>query len=268
MTYLYIILAVIVLALLYMRFEAGFFEVKRIKLTKNKKHLKVIQLSDIHINFIRVPAEKVREVLKKENPDLVLMTGDYIETPKNTEKFLKYLDAIKNGSTICLCLGNHDYRAFEDNEPGLAEFINDIESRGVNVLHNQCMLFEKNSKRYNIIGIGDLRSEHDDIEEALNSCNKGTDLNIAFSHNPDIALKIPKGKVDYLFCGHFHGGQIWLPFNLEYKMLRKDKLCKTGVRKGMHKINGINLYINRGLGNVLFPLRFLSRPEITVFHMP
>ena len=91
--------------------------------------------------------------------------------------------------------------------------------------------------------------------------------NIAFSHNPDIVFKIPEGYVDYLLCGHFHGGQIWMPFNLEFRILRNEVLCKMGITRGAHKVKGINLYISRGLGNVCFPLRFLSTPEIAILYV-
>ena len=127
---------------------------------------------------------------------------------------------------------------------------------------------EKNSKRYNIIGIADMRYSHHNLEEAFRDCCRDSFLSLGFSHNPDIVLEIPKGRLDYLLCGHFHGGQIWAPFDLEFKVMRNEKLCKMGIKSGLHKINGINLYINRGLGNVVFPLRFLSRPEITVFYFP
>jgi predicted MPP superfamily phosphohydrolase len=57
-----------------------------------------------------------------------------------------------------------------------------------------------------------------------------------------------------------------MPWNLEFFLLRKDVLCKMGLRRGLHKVNDIKVYLNRGLGNVVVPFRFLSRPEITVIY--
>ena len=83
----------------------------------------------------------------------------------------------------------------------------------------------------------------------------------------DIALDLPGSSFDIIFSGHFHGGQIWAPFDLEYRLLRRERLCKAGIRRGLHAVNGMRLYIGRGIGNVVFPFRFLSPPEITVIDL-
>jgi predicted MPP superfamily phosphohydrolase len=253
-----------------MRYEASTVKVERIKFTLSKKGLKIIQLSDIHIKYLKVSAQTVRKVIERENPDIIIFTGDYIDKPNHINKFLYFLEQIKSSSTaMYLCLGNHDYEAFEQYDGSiLQDFINMLENQGITVLHNRAVCYTKNSVKYNVIGIEDLSTGKPNIDEALYFCSKEAFVNIAFSHNPDIVFEIPKGKVDFLFCGHFHGGQIWMPFNLEFKLLRKEILCKMGITRGLHRINGINLYINRGLGNVCFPLRFLSKPEITIFHLP
>jgi len=276
--------------LLYMRFEAGWLKVDRVKFTLSNKGLKIIQLSDIHMKYLKVSAQKVKNVISREKPDIIIMTGDYIENQDQIDAFLHFLETIrtiKSDTVIYLCMGNHDYKAFDRNcgkyhrqfhckphghskyqSHNIEDFIQSIESLGVTVLYNRAVSYSKNSVKYNIIGFDDVNAGHPDINKALSFCAEDAFVNIAFSHNPDIIFQIPKGKVDYLFCGHFHGGQIWMPFHLEFNLLRKEKLCRIGINRGLHKLNGINLYINRGLGNVCFPLRFLSRPEITVFYLP
>lgn len=268
MLYLYAFIILIILFLAYMRFEAGFIKVERVNFTKSRNCLKIIHLSDIHINLLKVPTGKVKGAIQRERPDLIILTGDYIERSGDVEKFLSFLENIKGGYRTYLCLGNHDYKVFSKDRRGLRNFIKEIKSIDVDVLHNRSVYFEKNSRKYNIIGLEDLREGAPDIDKALKDCCDGTFMSIAFSHNPDIVLQIPENKVDYLFCGHFHGGQIWAPFDIEFKLLRDDRLCKMGIKRGLHRLNGINLYISRGLGNVCFPLRFLSRPEITVYHLP
>ncbi|MFZ5985991.1 MAG: metallophosphoesterase [Bacillota bacterium] len=268
MNFLYIFLAVSITALIYMRYEATRLKVSRVYFTENEEHLKVIQLSDIHIKYLRVDIKKISSVLKAEKPDLVVLTGDYINNPGHIPKFLDFLDNIKGGFKVCLCFGNHDYKALGNNERALMEFRRLIEDKGVMVPLNSSFCIEKYHRKYNIIGIEDLRSKRYNVEKALESCCSTAEANIALSHNPDIAFEIPQGKIDYLLCGHFHGGQIWMPFNLEFKLLRGEKLCKMGITKGVHRVNNLTLNINSGIGNVCFPLRFFSPPEISVLYFP
>ncbi len=84
---------------------------------------------------------------------------------------------------------------------------------------------------------------------------------ISLTHNPDLALHIPAKSVDYMFCGHFHGGQIWMPFNLEFFLLRKDQLCRMGIKRGYHKVNGIKMYIKQGAWKRNGADAAVSRPE-------
>lgn len=268
MLYLYIFLAVSLVFLIYMRIETTLLQVKRVSFTKNTQALKIMQLSDIHISRFYVSKERLRQVIADEKPDLIVMTGDYIERKKDIPKFIELLEYIGIKDNTYLCFGNHDYKPFRNDKAGLGSYIGKIEATGAKMLLNDCISISKNSKVYNLIGIADIRYGEQNIEKALKKRSSGATANIGFSHNPDIVLEISRGELDYLFCGHFHGGQIWMPFDLEFMLLRDEKLSRQGIKSGLHKVNGINLYINRGLGNVTLPLRFLSRPEVTVFYIP
>lgn len=268
MTFLYIGIVIVFIALAYMRFEATTFKVKKVFFTESTNHLKVIQLSDVHISLLRVDIKKISRVLKKENPDLLILTGDYIDSTRQIPAFFNFLDSIRGNYEIFLCFGNHDYRVFHKNEAGLKKFTADLEKKGIKVLLNDSVSYSKGARSYNIIGIEDFRSGRFDVKKALAHCKSNVTANIAFSHNPDVALELPDDAVDFLLCGHFHGGQIWLPFDLEFKFLRRERVCKLGIKKELNKLNNMIIYINSGIGNVLFPLRFLSPPEITVLYFP
>jgi uncharacterized protein len=264
----YVLLSLIILLLIYMNVEARFIKVEHIRFTKNKKNLKIVQISDIHINHLMVTAKNISKVLQKEKPDFIIMTGDYISKPIHIPAFLKLIREIKGNFKIYACLGNHEYRAFRNDKEGMKNFIDKMKDLGVMILQDSSFGFDKNSHKYSITGFNDCRCNNLNIDTAINSIIPEASTNIALSHNPDIIFEIPQNKIDYLFSGHFHGGQIWAPFDIEFKLLRHEKLCKIKVTRGLHKINGIKLYISRGLGNVCFPFRFLSRPEITVFYIP
>lgn len=268
MTTFHAIIALIIIVLLYMRFEATWMQVNNVYFTKSSECLKILHMSDLHDNFLLVSVKKIRQAVKAANPDIIILTGDYIERPVDITSFIEKLQYIKSGYQTFVCLGNHDYNAFKRNPSGMPGFIREIEASKAKVLVNSSVIVEKNNIKFNIIGIDDLATGKPDIPAALKDIAPFPATNIAISHNPDIVYELEGKKIDYLFVGHFHGGQIWLPFNLEFKLLRNEKLCKAGLKRGLHRFKGMVLYISRGLGNVVVPFRFMSRPEITVYHLP
>jgi predicted MPP superfamily phosphohydrolase len=259
----YILLALITAVLVYMYIEAGWVKVERVNFSKNGTGLKIMHLTDLHVYLSRVSAGRIRKTVIAENPDIILISGDYIDKPLHIPHFLKYLNTFSKGYRTIICLGNHDLRTLSRSKSGIGKFIADIEAQQVEVLRNRTVVVENQGKKYNIIGIDDLHEGHPDIKMALAGCLPGIPK-ISITHNPDLALHIPDKSVDYMLCGHFHGGQIWMPFNLEFLLLRREQLCRMGIKRGYHKVNGIKLYINRGLGNVMVPMRLFSRPEILI----
>lgn len=267
MQYFLALLGAVALFFIYISFEATYLEPVHVNLKSGivKADLKVALLADIHIGRIRVSAKRIKRAIDAENIDILLLAGDFIENAGQISSAVEYLGKITGGYKVFLCFGNHDHRALSGNPEAFSFFVSEIEKLGIEFLSNESRVFEQNGKTYNIIGIDDIREGSPDIAKALASRAKPSDMDIALAHNPDTVLMLPEGGVDYLMAGHFHGGQVWTPFKLEFMTLRKDVLCKSGITRGLHKVNGINIYLNRGLGNVVFPFRFLSRPEITFF---
>ena len=262
-----IVLLVIAALYAYMKFETTWLKIERLDFSKKGTGLRIMHLTDLHVYMTGIPAERIKKAVKAEDPDIILITGDYINKPLHASEFIRYLQTFAKGRRTIICLGNHDYRAFGSNTEGLRNFIREIEAIGVEVLVNSNVAVEKDGKKYNIIGFDDLRRGHPDIERAMEGCIPDAPK-IAITHNPDLVLGIPGKIVDYMFAGHFHGGQIWMPFNLEFAILRDDQLCRMGIRRGLQRVNGIKVYLNRGLGNGVVPLRFLSRPEILICTIP
>ena len=262
-----IVVLVIAAFYAYMVFETTWLKIERLDFSKKGKGLRIMHLSDLHVDMTRIPASRIRKVVKAENPDVILLTGDYINKPVHASGFFRYLRTFSKGYRTIMCFGNHDHRAFGSNREGLLNFIREIEALQVEVLVNRTVIAEKDGRKYNIIGIDDLRRGIPDLDKAMEGCIPGAPK-IAITHNPDLVLSIPGNIVDYMFTGHFHGGQIWMHGNLEFALLRDDQRCRMGIKRGLKRVNGIKVYLNRGLGNGVVPLRFLSRPEILICTIP
>lgn len=246
--------------------------VTREKLSDNARSgnpdIRLLFFSDLHAEFCFIPKEKVEAIIREEaeNKGLsaVVFGGDIINNPKKYKVGADYLTYIAN---VCKELdipfegvtGNHDV---------------EIPARGI----SECS-FHNISNGYTT-----LRSLRDGSDIALSGLNDSgrkhrvwyepptvpetCKANIVIAHNPDHILHITDcTKVDYMISGHIHGGQIRTPFKIEFTSLRKDALPKLGVVAGEYKINGITLFISRGIGCVKLPMRLKATPEVNIIEI-
>ena len=91
-------------------------------------------------------------------------------------------------------------------------------------------------------------------------------VNILLVHNMgsgDLGRAAEFG-IDLTLSGHTHGGQLSLEFlrrGLSFARL------ETPYVSGRYEESGSQLYVNRGIGTTVIPIRLGARPEITVFEL-
>ena len=96
-----------------------------------------------------------------------------------------------------------------------------------------------------------------DIKKAVNN-----DFTILLSHRPEIIDLYSESKVDLVFTGHAHGGQIRLPFT--DGLFAPNQGLLPRYTSGKFKKGNTEMIVSRGLGNSLFPFRIFNRPELIV----
>ncbi|ARU59812.1 hypothetical protein CBW65_01160 [Tumebacillus avium] len=260
---LMIVAVAIALLLSYAHWNTFRPVIREVEMTLEKdggfSELRIVQLSDLHMERQSISPARFAGAIAAAKPDMIVMTGDYLDNYKNLDKFMLYLDAIvamKPQHGIWLVWGNHDHY-LGDRIEDLGEM---IRQKGVNVLENECESILFGDKRLNIIGIDDFCLGKSDIPRSFRGVQDG--INLVLSHDPNIVLEMEGHHFDLMLSGHLHGGQFKIPG--AFKLFPMGELPKSNVISGAHNVQGKNIYISDGMGQAGFNVRLGTRPEITI----
>lgn len=266
MKYLIAFVVFIILLLAYMFIQALSYKTRHYELSGGTE-FRFLHITDIHIGLLFISPSRIKKTIEKTKPDFILISGDFLDHRKHIKKLEKWLKGIECGIPTYAVLGNHDHLCFQKDTNFKNEFMQLMKHLNIRILVNEIVVLKNrnNSFAVALVGLDDCKSGVLFNEQIFEGLKEKYKFVLAFSHNPDAALRIPEGSISLFIAGHFHGGQIWLPFNLEYLLLRKDKVSRMGHIKGFTSIRNNRVYISRGLGTVLIPFRFFSVPEVTVF---
>ena len=229
-------------------------------LPKSLDGFSIAQISDIHIGLYVGERElnAAEELIRKARVDLVVMTGDLIDSHARYAPELGRL-ACRLGPLarrgVVAIPGNHDYFA------GIDATISALRDGGATVLRNSGVTMGDAGGSFALLGV-------DDVWAARLNPGRGPNLELALAsvprdlprvllcHNPVYFPEIA-GEVALQLSGHTHGGQV----NLVVRPA--DLVLPYGYVEGQYERNGSKLYINRGFGTAGPPARVQAPPEIT-----
>ncbi len=230
------------------------------RLPKAFEGFRIAQLSDIHISPF-MPADEIRRCVTITNQlkaDLVVMTGDYLLwDPGEQGEVVHILAGLRAPYGVFGCLGNHE--TITQTEESITRL---FAAQGIRILRQDRASIRLGSDTLNLIGIDDSQPDLKAIERLV----MPDTVNILLVHDqaPDGFDHAVELGIDLTLAGHTHGGQLSLEF------LRRG-LCLARVEtpyvSGWYEKAGGQLYVNRGIGTTMFPIRVGARPEITVFEL-
>lgn len=221
----------------------------------------IVQFSDTHLGFQYQlkDLKKTVELINRLQPDLIVFTGDLMDKPNhfhNPSGIVPILQKLHAPIGKLSIFGNHDH-----GENGSNLYRKTMEESDFIVLQNSNTIIKnKMNQNLYISGLDDAMLGQPDWEKALHNIPEDA-YSILLSHAPDFADRANQEAVSLQLSGHSHGGQVKIPF---YGALVTPPFAKK-YYEGMYELDNMKLYVNKGLGTTRLPLRFLTRPEITVF---
>jgi predicted MPP superfamily phosphohydrolase len=111
-----------------------------------------------------------------------------------------------------------------------------------------------------LVSGGKKRTDTRKMKAQLQKWSGNEGFQILLSHRPDFFDLYKKSNIDVIFSGHSHGGQFRIPGI--GGLLSPDQGFFPKYDGGRYAEDGSVMYVSRGLGNSLFPIRIFNRPEI------
>lgn len=221
---------------------------------------KIVQLTDIHYGPL-VSSRFVREVVGLANSvggDLIVCTGDNVRDRDGSDQVdtvWPILSGLSAPYGVYSVLGNHDHWADFDRSMYW------LERTGQNVRHRSVRL-EKEGEHVWLGGAGDLLEDVLGVDPAFEGVDPA-ECKILLAHNPDSADGSFTTPIDLMICGHTHGGQVVVPFIGAPILPVRNKQYTSGFIA----TSRFGLFISRGVGWSILPVRANCSPEIAVLEL-
>lgn len=238
------------------------YDVQISKKVPGLENLKVVMISDLHIETLSytAPLEKAAQTITSRNPDLILLSGDIVESYLDSateEKLDRVVANLQSKYGLYAVLGNHEYYGGQADK--ITEF---LRSKNITVLRDE--ITESVNDQIYIAGRNDYRSGHMDTKnrKPLNEFLEGIDPAkplLLLDHQPQAVTEAKEAGVDLMLSGHTHGGQLF-PAQLVTKAL-------FVIDRGLWKEGEFHLIVTTGLGIWGPPIKTSAKSEIVEINL-
>ena len=247
---------------------AVFYSITRLSISDSRipegSVIRIVQLSDLHIHGYGFREEHVLNAVESLKPDILVLTGDYIESSRDLpffEKFLVELHQRVGDKPVIAILGNWDYWSLV---PDIVSSL--IRRIGGIVLIDNYTIVSIRGVRIVFVGLKSSTGTGSEPDyQVLSEINYNLPV-ILLAHEPLTGYRaveeVGGGKLALVLAGHCHGGQVKALF---YPLFLPEGCGR--YYEGEYSLNGTIMYVSRGIGTTLLPIRFMSWPEIVVIDL-
>jgi len=228
------------------------------RLPKQLDGFRIVQLSDLHYGpFVDARhLERAVEAANRLNPDLIALTGDYISQERGyAAPCAEVVGRLRARHGVFAVLGNHDH--WTD-----AKLITDLfRAEGIRMLINEGLRIDVGDEAFWLAGVDDTMVGLEDLPLALAGSRDG-EMKLLLAHNPVILRRAARADVDLVLSGHTHGGQV----TIRPEKNRSGR-PRRRILRGLGRRANTQIYVTRGLGTVVLPIRYGCPPEVSLLEL-
>lgn len=226
---------------------------------------KILHISDLHNKSFGKGQSYLIKEIEDLDPDIILVTGDLIDRKKyDLEIAMTFINRARKVAPIYYVSGNHE--AWSGHYENIKK---ELIQSAVIVLDNEKRGISREGEILEFIGLMDPAFYYSSyfepkdiggLSENLERLSTSDSFKILLSHRPELFDIYALNKIDMIFSGHAHGGQFRFP-GLG-GLVAPDQGFFPKYSSGVHRQDRSTLYISRGLGNSIIPIRIFNRPEL------
>jgi uncharacterized protein len=220
--------------------------------------IRLAQVSDVHLPGNQIAARAALEHLHRERPEIVILTGDMLETTLALADVRTFAAESRGSLDTVALLGNWEHRIGA--EAGM--MLETYRSAGVQLLVNQSKTLDVGGVPLTLVGLNDGVEGQIDLPAARRDVVPGS-TEIWMAHSPGFAEQAPAGvsaRPAMVIAGHTHGGQIRIPLFPPVTPSGSGRFLE-----GWYHDTFAPMYVSRGVGTTGIPARFRCPAELPIF---
>ena len=256
------------------------YEIRSGKLSPEFDGQRFVYLTDIHDKEFGRNNERLLQALRETKPDMVLIGGDSMvvrsSSPSSVKRTLSLLEKLSAEYTVYYYFGNHELRLKERtmHRQTYEELLDGIRRFGVKLLDNRSMSFHGCRGSLTLTGLTMPKEAYpkfrkEPLAEGLIERQVGIvpkeDFRILMAHTPLYREEYAAWGADVTLCGHYHGGNIYLP--VIGGVMSPDYHLFPGICRGRFETGGKIMIVSGGLGTHSINIRFGNKPQIIVLRL-
>ncbi len=232
--------------------------------TLNKKPLKIALFSDSHVGtmFDGKKFQKICKDIMKNNPDMVVISGDYVDDDTTRQDMIdatKALGEMKPKLGKYMAFGNHDGAYFNYRDFSTDDLRKELKKNNVTLLEDETIM---PFGGFFMVGRKDKGNKNrKPISELMKDVDTNKYYTIVLDHQPNDFDAEAKTKADLVLCGHTHGGQL-IPLGW-----MTDIFHTNDCRYGEVKRGNTTFFTSSGIAGWGLPFKTGAKSEYVIINV-